>query len=156
MASMRLGAPLDLFRRGRYPRHILLRLAEMGFELCRALGEPARVVGELADLGAQETAPTLEARVAGKHLRHLDRHAQQRRRNDDDAPAMGLLHDVVEMLDEIGVDRFGGHEHQRDVLRFAGDQIALGDVLDVPADVGAHALLRRAARVFVARSLRAR
>ena len=64
---------------------------------------------------------------------------------------MGLLHQFVEMVDEIGIDRLRGHEHQRHVLRLAGHKIALGDVLDVLADVRAHPRLRRLARLVVAR-----
>ena len=106
---------------------------------------------QLADLGLDRLRLVAHARVAQDRLGDVDRHHHQRRRDDDDAGAMGLLHHVVEMLDEIGIDRLRRHEHQRDVLRLAGQKIALGDVLDVLADVGAHARLRRFARLVVAR-----
>ena len=64
---------------------------------------------------------------------------------------MGLLHQFVEMLDEIGIDRFRRHKHQRHVLRLAGHEIALGDVLDMLADVGAHARMCASSRLVVAR-----
>ena len=64
---------------------------------------------------------------------------------------MGLLHQFVELVDEIGIDRLRRHEHQRHVLRLAGQKIALGDILDVLADVRAHPRQRRLARFVVAR-----
>ena len=50
------------------------------------------------------------------------------------------LHDIVEMFVQVGIDRFRGHEEQCDVLRFAGQEIALGDILHMHADIAAHAL----------------
>ena len=96
------------------------------------------------------------ARVAQDRLGDVDRHHHQRRRDDDHAGAMRFLHHIVEMLDEIGIDRLRGHEHQRDVLRLARQKIALGDVLDVLHDVGAHAGLRGFARLLVARRAQGR
>jgi hypothetical protein len=64
---------------------------------------------------------------------------------------IAIISSDVEMLGEIRPDRFRGHEHQRDVLRLAGRKISLGDVPDVLADVGAHALARGLARLFATR-----
>ena len=66
---------------------------------------------------------------------------------------MRLLHDIVEMFDKIRIDGFRGHEHHRDVLRLAGEQIALGNVLDMFADIGAHAREGAFARFVAARVL---
>ena len=128
----------------------------MRLELAGPLGEQAHVVDELADLGLNRLRLVAHARVAQDRLGDVDRHHQQRRRDDDDAGAMGLLHDVVEMLDKIGIDRLRGHEHQRHVLRLARQQIALGDVLHMLADVAAHARRRGLARLLVARRPAAR
>ena len=105
----------------------------------------------LADLALDGLRFVLHSRVAEDRLGDVDRHHHQGRRDDDHAGAVGFLHHIVEMLDEIGIDRFRWHEHQRDVLRLAGQQIALGDVLDVLADVGAHPRLRRLSGLVVAR-----
>ena len=51
---------------------------------------------------------------------------------------MRTLHDVLEVLVQIGMDRFGRHEHQSHVLRFVGSDVFLGNVLDVKAHVGPH------------------
>ena len=53
---------------------------------------------------------------------------------------MGLLHYVLEMLGDVGVNRFRRHEEQREILRFTGQEIAFRDVPQMPADILAHSL----------------
>ena len=146
-----LAAPCDAGARRADARKILLRLVEMGFELGRAFGQHFHVVDELADLGLDRLRFVAHARVAQNRLGDIDRHHHQGRRDDDDAGAMRLLHQFVEMLDEIGIDRLGGHEHQRHVLCLAGKEIALGDVLHMLADIGPHAGERGLSRLVAAR-----
>ena len=135
---------------------VLLRLAEMRFELAGPLDDEADVVQELADFGLDLVRFVAHPRVAQDRLGDADRHHHQRRRDDDHPGAMGLLHQFVEMLDEIGIDRFRRHKHQRHVLRLAGHEIALGDVLDMLADVGAHPRMRASSRLVVARRAKGR
>ena len=123
----------------------------MHLELAGTFDEQSHVVHELADLSLDGVRFVAHARVAQNCLSDADRHHHERRRDDDDAGAMGLLHQFVKVVDEVGIDRFRRHEHQRHVLRLAGQKIALGDVLDVLADVRAHSRQRRLARLVVAR-----
>ena len=95
---------------------------------------------------ADQVGGLAHPRVLLDLLDHLDRQHQQRRRHHHDLGAIGLLHDVVEAVVQFGIDRFRRHEHQRHVLRLAGDQVFLGDVVDV--------LHRRPARTRCAANLR--
>ena len=47
----------------------------------------------------------------------------------------GLLHDVVEAVVQVGIDRLRRHEHQGQILGLARDQIFVGDAADVPAEI---------------------
>ncbi len=76
--------------------------------------------------------------VANECLHHLHRHHEQRRRDDDDTARMRFLHDVLEMFGKVGVKRFRRHKENGDILRFAGDEITLLDIGDMPTDIGAH------------------
>ena len=120
-------------------------------QLAGALGEAAHVVQTSFRPRPGYMRLIAHPRVAHHCLHHLDRHHQQRGRNDDDPAAVRLLHDIIEMLDEIGIERFRRHEDHREVLRLAGKQIALADVLDMLADVGAHPRQRDLARLVAAR-----
>ena len=51
---------------------------------------------------------------------------------------------------DFGVDRFGGHEHQRGVLGLACDQVFFGDVADMFHDIGAQTL--RGEFLFIVRT----
>ena len=91
-------------------------------------------------LGADLVGGVAHPRVLQDLLHHLDRQHQQRRRHQHDAGAVGLLDDVVEAVVDFGIDRFRRHEHQRGVLRLAGDQVFFGDVGDMLHDVVAQPL----------------
>ena len=56
---------------------------------------------QFADLGLDDMHGFAHPRIAQNRLRDLDRHHQQRGRDDHDSGAVGLLHDFVEMLGEI-------------------------------------------------------
>ena len=58
---------------------------------------------------------------------------------DHDAGAVRLLHEIVEMLGEVGVDRLRRHEQDGGVLRLAGKEIAFGHGLDMTGDIDAYA-----------------
>ena len=107
-----------------------------------------------ADLGADLVGGLAHARILLDLLDHLDRQHQQRRRHDHDPRAIGLLHDVVEAVVQFGIDGFRRHEHQRQVLGLAGDEVFLGDVVDVLVDVLPHALRRdlRSSSVLASRN----
>ena len=92
IASMR-SARRTTFRSSRDLADVLLGLTEMSFEPCRALGEQAHVVEQLADLGLDHMGGFAHPRIAQDRLHDLDRHHQQRGRDDDDAAPMRLLHD---------------------------------------------------------------
>ena len=53
---------------------------------------------------------------------------------------MRLLHDLVEMFREIGINGFRGHEQNRQILRLAGDQVFLRNILHVFQKIALHAL----------------
>jgi len=44
---------------------------------------------------------------------------------------VSALDDVLEALVDVEEDRLGRHEHEGGVLGLAGDEVAVGDVLDV-------------------------
>ena len=64
-----------------------------------------------------------------------------------DAFAIGPLHQVVEAVVDFGIDRLRRHEHQREFLGLARNQIFSGDVGNVLADVGPQPLPGGAALV---------
>jgi hypothetical protein len=59
--------------------------------------------------------------------------------DDDDAGAIGALHDIVEAVIKLGIDRF----HQRHFLGLARQQIFAGDVGDMLPHVRKQCGVRR-------------
>src|SRR5262249_58674233 len=141
------GALLDLFGRDQDLAHVFVGLAEMVLQLDHAVTQPPEVVHHAADLGADLIGRLAHAGVLQDLLHHLDRQHQERRRDDDDARAVGLLHHIVEAVMQLGIDRLRRHEHQGELLRLAGDQVFVGDVGDVLHHVLAHTLRRDLALV---------
>ena len=94
-----------------------------------------------------------DPRVADNRLHDLDRHHEQGGRNDNDAALMRLLDNILEKFVEIGVKRFGRHEQNRDILGFARQEIALGDIADMSLNIDAHPCRRMFARLFARRLL---
>ena len=132
------AALFDLLRRDHDLADVLVGLVEMALQLEHAVVHARHVLDQPADLGL-DLAGGLAHALLFLHLLHeVDADHEQRRRDDDDLGAERLLDDVVESFLQIGVERFRRHEHQRDVLGFAGDQIFVGDVAQVLGHVGAH------------------
>ena len=80
------------------------------------------------------------AGILEDRLDDLDRQHQQRRRDDDDAGAVRLVDDRLEILVDLGEDRFRRHEHEGGVLRLALDQVFFRDIADMDLDVAAEGL----------------
>src|SRR6202042_2908479 len=99
-----LASPRNPRARRAKASEILLRLAEMRVELARAFDKQPHIVHELADLDLDLMRLVAHARVAQDRLGDADRHHHEGRRDDDDASAMGLLHQFVELIDEIRID----------------------------------------------------
>ncbi len=59
------------------------------------------------------------------------------------------LHEIVEAFVQVGVNRLGRNEHQRDVLRLARNQVFVGDVGDVLGNVLLDALAHRQLALIV-------
>ena len=104
---------------------VVLRLAEMRFELGRALERCGGRRPESLPTSSWIVLRPRRASVASRRIAWatLDRHHHERRRDDDHPGAMGLLHQFVEMLDEIGIDRLrkARTSAPRPAFRPAGD-----------------------------------
>ena len=107
----------------------------MLLQIAHPVAQADDVGDQLAAFGADEVGLLAHARILADGLHHLHRQHQQGRRDQNDARAEGALDHVVEMLVQLGIDGFRGHEHQRDVLRLAADEVAFGDVGDVLGDI---------------------
>ena len=110
----------------------------MPLQIEHPLAEAVHVVHQLRHLALDEVRLLAHLHVLQDRLHGLHREHQHVRRADDDARAMRLLHQVGEMLGEIGIDRLRRHEQDRRVLRLAGDEITLGHGIDMAADIDAH------------------
>ena len=144
-------APVDLLGRDQHLPDVLVGLAEMPLELHHPLAQAAEVVEHQLDFGADAVGGRAHAGVALDLLHHLDRQHEQRRRDQHHAGAERLLHHVVEAVVQLGIDRFRGHEHQRQLVRLARDQVFRGDVADVARHVLAQPRRRLLALLLVAR-----
>ena len=60
------------------------------------------------------------------------------------------LHDIGEAFLNVSEERFGRDKHQGDILRLPGQQIFARYVIDVPADIPAHALLASPCHLAIA------
>ena len=145
------GALLDLVGGDQDLADVLVDVAKVLLQLQHALAQAAEVVAEIEHFGADLVGGIAHARVFEDLLHHLDRQHQQRGGHQHDAGAIGLLDHVVETVVDFGIDRFRRHEHQRGVLGLAGDQIFLGDVVDVLHHVVAQALRGEFAFLVAAR-----
>ena len=134
-----VAARSDPLRRCEDLLDVVVGLAEMPLQVEHALAQPAHVLHQPAHLALDEMRLLAHLHVFQDRLHGLHREHQHVRRADDDAGAMRLLHEVGEMLGEIGIDRLRRHEQDRGVLRLAGDEIALGHGVDMAADIDAHA-----------------
>ena len=148
---MRLCALLDLLGGHENLPHVFVGLAEMLLQLEHALLQPLQIVHQVADLGVDLVGRLAHAGIFLDLLDHLDGEHQQRRRHDHDFRAIGLLHDVVEAVMQFRVDGFRRHEHQRQILRLARDQVFLGNVADMRADMLAQKFGRGIARLVARR-----
>ena len=138
------AALFDLFRRNDDLPHVLVGLVEVRLQLEYALVHARDVVDQAADLGLYLARRLAHARVLLDLQDDVDGEHQMGRRDDDDFGAEGLLHDVVEAVVQVGVKRIRRHEHEREVLGLAGNEIFLRDVADVLVHVLPHAGCRRA------------
>ena len=111
----------------------------MGLETIDPLVEAGDVGQELTHFLLDEMGLLAHAHVAQQRLDDLDREHEQGGRHDHHPGARGALHHVLEMLMQIGEDRFGRHEHEGRVLRLAGDQVFFRNGLDVDAEISAEA-----------------
>ena len=123
----------------------------MLLQLEHAILQPPQIVHQMADLGMDLVGGLAHARVFLDLLDHLNGEHQQRRRHDHDLGAIRLLHDVVEAVMQFRVNRFRWHEHQRQILRLAGDQVFLRNVAHMRADMLAQEFGRGMARVVALR-----
>ena len=80
----------------------------------------AHILHQLHHLALDEMGLLAHLHVFQDRLHGLHREHQHVRRADHDAGPMRLLHQVVEMLGEIGVDRLRRHEQDGGVLRSPG------------------------------------
>ena len=97
----------------------------MALEVEHALAEAAHIVHEARHLALDEMRLLPHLHVLQDRLHGLHREHEHVGGADHDAGAVRLLHQIGEMLAEIGVDRFGRHEQDGGVLRLAGDEVAL-------------------------------
>ena len=58
-------------------------------------------------------------------------------RDDDDARAISLLHQIIEAIMQLGINRFRRHKHKSGFLGLSGDQIFLRNIRHVLGNVGA-------------------
>src|ERR1041384_8116744 len=137
-------------------RDVLVGLPEVLLQVQHALAQPGHVLHQVADLGADLVRGLAHPRVLLDLLHDLDGKHQQGWRHQHDRRAVGLLDQVVEAVVQFGIDRLGRHEHQREVLRLARNEIALRDVGEVPGDVLAHAPRRDLALTLAARVVQRR
>jgi hypothetical protein len=100
-------------------------------QLGRPLLQAAHIVEQPAHLGLDDAGLIAHPRIAHDRLHHLDRHHQQRGRDDQHPRLVRALHHILEMLAEIGIKRLGRHEQQRQILRFPGNQVFVGNILDM-------------------------
>ena len=129
------AAPFDLLGRDENLPHVLVGLAEMLLQLEHPLMQALEVVHEEANLGMNLVGGLAYASVLLDRSNDMDGEHQQRGRHDDDLGAERLLYHVVETLVQFGVDRFGWHEHQREILGLTRNEVFLGNIRDVPAHV---------------------
>ncbi len=121
----------------------------MRVELHDPRAQPADILDQKPHFVLDLMRLLADAGVAHDRLHDLDRHHQKRRRDDDDLGFMRLLDEILEMLVQIGIKRFRRHEEHGYVLGLAGDEISLGNILDMFADIAAHAGLRLFQSLFV-------
>ena len=124
----------------------------MRLELQHPLVQPADVVHQLHDLVLDEMRLLAHAWSRSTDwITWIDSISSEGETMTSDA--VRALNDVLEALVDVREDRFRRHEHEGRVLRLAGDEIALGDVLDMLVHVaaelrlGAHAPAVGAARI---------
>ncbi|MNI25803.1 hypothetical protein D3C73_794790 [compost metagenome] len=80
--------------------------------------------------------------VSQHRLDDLDRQKQQGGRDDHHAGALSLLHHRIEMLVDLGKDRFRRHEKKHGILCFAGNQVFFRDVPDMNVHISPELLGR--------------
>ena len=114
----------------------------MALQLADAIAEQADIPHQMSDFVAYLVGRFTHARVFLDLPDDVDGDHQQRRRDDDNLGAERFLHDVVKAVMQIGIHRFRGHEHERQLLGLARNQVFPGNVADMLADVGAQALRR--------------
>ena len=131
------GTLLNLLGRDQDLAHVLVGLAEMPLQMQYPIVHPGDVVHEMADLVMDLVRRLAHARIPPDLLDDMNGQHEQRGRNDDDVGAKCLLHDILEPVMQLHVDGFGGHEHQRQVLRLARDQVFFRNVADMPGKVRA-------------------
>ena len=64
-------------------------------------------------------------------MQRLDNQHQEIGRSDHHPGAVGLLDHVLEALEKIGIDGFGGYEHDGRLVGLAGDEVLFRNRLDV-------------------------
>ena len=120
----------------------------MGVELRNARLQPLHLVDEMAHFGLNHMRFFPDPRVTDNRLHDLNRHHEEGWRNDNDAALVRLLNNVLEIFVKIGIKRLGWHEQHRDILGLAGQKIALRDIADMFAGIGANPRRRLFARLL--------
>ncbi len=112
---------------------ILLRLAEMPVELAGALLKPADIVEQFADFGLDDMGLLAHPRIANQRLNHLPAIISKEGETIMTQGAMGRCTTSLEALAKIGIERFGRHEKQGEILRLAARHVFFRHILDMNA-----------------------
>lgn len=114
----------------------------MRLQFAGAVVEAGDIGCEMRDFGLNEMGLLAHAGIAQHRLNDLDGQHQQRWGDDDDAGPVGFLHQILEILVELGKNAFRWHEEKGRILRFSRNEVTLPDILNVLGEITPELRLR--------------